>query len=216
VRVVVEKVLGEADADKVTVFRERRIGLIAERGLSEDETAEALCAFNERTLPMLLERFADDWLTFMTRMRPGAELLMCESIVAALTARRAWRLIVVEAEPPQLLPHSSGSAVPAARTDGGDMARADMLSRRAALIALPQTDWRVDLTPPALRLEDWLKDPALPERADARARDYLTRKCEVLIAAEGAAARIAARPPSSGAAPSQRPTEDRLIRLPAG
>lgn len=214
VRLVVEKLVGEADDDKVTVRRERRIGLIAEPGLSEEETAEALRAFNERTLPMILERFADDWLTFMTRMRPGAEILMCESVAAALSARahRAWRLIVIEAEPPQIAFHGDG---PRASAPDGDMALADMLARRAALIALPETDWRIDLTPPALRLEDWLKDPTLRERANARAQDYLTRKCEVLIAAEGAAAAAAARP-AMGLVGSRGAAGDRLIRLPAG
>jgi hypothetical protein len=215
VRVVAEKVVREADADEVTVFRERRLGIFADDGLSEAETEAALGDLSERALPQLLARFEGDWLTLMTRLLLGPELLLCERIVSALEAkgRRAWRLIVVQAVPDRILLRSAPGAGMGDGQARQDVLHAEMMARRLQIIARPETEHIVDLTPPALRLEDWLKDSALQTQGKTRARDYLWRKCEVVIAAQAKAAQ--GTEPSALADLGAGRAGDRLIRLPS-
>jgi hypothetical protein len=213
VRVVAEKVVREADADAVTVFRERRIGIFADDGLSEATTEAALRDLSERALPQLLARFEGDWLTLVTRLLLGPELLLCERVISALEARgrRAWRLIVVQAVPDRILLRSAAGAGMGDGQARQDVLHAEMMARRLQIIACPETEHIVDLTPPALRLEDWLKDPALQRHGEARARDYLWRKCEVVIAAQAKAVERAGLAPLADLGAGQ--AGDRVIRL---
>ncbi len=218
VRVVLEKVVREADADRATVFRERRIGLFAEPHLTEVETAAALRDFSDRTLPALLSRYEGCWLTIMTRLSPGAELSLCETLVSTLdaAARRAWRLIVVRGTPESIALRGEAVAPTGASEPRQDAIRADELARRLAIIARPETEFTVDLTPPALRLEDWLQDASLRARGDARARDYLLRKCDVVVEIPGKAVQSGGISVNADAGRSPRPGAERLIRLPSG
>jgi hypothetical protein len=215
VRVVLEKVVAETDADKATVFRERRIGIFAGLPLSRDETDAAVREFSERALPALLSRYEGDWLTIMTRLIPGAELSLCEMLLSALDTkgRRAWRLVIVKAVPERVIVQDAmGQA--AESEPRQEAALADELARRLAVIARPETVFTIDLTPPALRIEDWLQDTALRSRGNARARDYLLRKCDVVIDIQERAAQSLGSSTMAEAGRGVRPDAERLIRLP--
>jgi hypothetical protein len=153
----------------------------------------------------------------MTRLRPGAELSMCETLLSTLDAngRKAWRLIVVKATPERIALRGETMGSTGDSEPRQEVARADALARRLAVIARPETEFTIDLTPPALRLEDWLQDASLRARGDARARDYLMRKCDVVIEIPGKAVQSGGLTATADAGRGPRPGAERLIRLPS-
>lgn len=181
VRVALGELVRRTDLAQATVFRDHRVGLLGGDGLTPSDAAALGPRLSEATGKALGAVPAEDWLSLITLLDSEAEIRLAEAAAGHLHARGRWRFLILEAVPAARwrAERRARLAVPEAHLE-------DLARRRDALLARQETDWILDFTPPAVRLEDWERAPELAVEARARALAYMERHCQRLLAVDRA------------------------------
>jgi len=182
INVINEKILNRGEKNDVTIRHDHWIGLIGHNHITAEESVYIEDALVNEILPKLTTNHKEAFVTLVTPLAPGSDLLMAQLALSYLCEHKIpHRLLVIEGVPLDLLleDYINNDAVHSPK-DEIEQSRNNTLNHDA-------TDWVISLVDEE---KDYL-DQSIREQGYEKSAEYINTRCHTLIAVhrEGSANR---------------------------